>query len=869
MPDSFRLPTNVRPIKYRLSLRPDLDAATFQGEETVDVEILEPTIDVVLNASDLQIFSAQIALSDESTLSATSIDIDESRERATLTFDKPLPQGRASLALKFTGILNDQLRGFYRSQYTDAEGRHRFLATTQFEATDARRAFPCWDEPSLKATFEVTLIIPSDLTAISNAHVISEIPNNDSTKSVSFAETPKMSTYLLAFIVGDMASVERETSGGTLVRVWATRGKEQHGAFALQSAVNLLSYFNDYFGIPYPLKKLDHIAIPDFAAGAMENWGAITYREVALLFDPDNSAAQTRQRIVEIIAHEMAHMWFGDLATMEWWDDLWLNESFASWMGNKASDHLHPEWDMWTQFVSDDTNAGLNLDGLRNSHPIEARVNDPAEIREIFDAISYSKGASILRMLEQFLGEDVFRRGLQSYLSTHQYSNARTEDLWKALEDASGQPVTSLMDTWVKQTGYPLLHVTTRREGSKVDVGLSQSRFLYEHLSSSEKDETAWQVPVRILRKGASDVEALLLKDRRSSVTLVGGGVSAEPGWVKVNAGRTGFYRVNYPLEEWERFRPAIEDFQLPADDRLGLLSDAYAMVRAGYAQASLFLSLVEAYKNEEDAIVLGELAAGLRSFETPIADKPYLTRFYACAREIFQPIAKRVGWDAKPEEGHLDALRRSAVLGRSGVYGDPDVLKEAQSRFQRYLQASSSLHPDIRGVVYSLVAQEGDQGVYQSLWDLERQAALHEEKMRLLGALTRPKQRKLLEQTLERSMSSEVKAQDSVLVITGVAANHEGRDMAWEFIKDNWKELDRRYGRGGFMITRLVTTTQAFTTPERAEEVERFFRDHPAPSAQRTVQQSLERIRLNVEWLKRNDRELEEWFAARESKEH
>ena len=722
--------------------------------------------------------------------------------------------------------------------------------------------FPCWDEPSLKATFEVTLIIPSDLTAVSNTHVIGETSNNDGTKSINFAQTPMMSTYLLAFIVGDLASVEEEASGGTLVRVWATRGKEQHGDFALQSAVNLLTYFNDYFGIPYPLKKLDHIAIPDFAAGAMENWGAITYREVALLFDPDNSAAQTRQRIVEIIAHEMAHMWFGDLATMEWWDDLWLNESFASWMGNKASDHLHPEWNMWTQFVSDDTNAGLNLDGLKNSHPIEARVNDPAEIREIFDAISYSKGASILRMLEQFLGEDVFRQGLHDYLSTHQYGNARTEDLWKALEDASGQPVTSLMNTWVKQTGYPLLQVTTQRQGSKVDIGLSQNRFLYEHLSSRDKDETIWQVPVRMLRNGVPDVKAFLMKDHQSEVTLAGGDAAAGSDWVKVNVGQTGFYRVNYQMEEWERFRPAIESLQLSADDRLGLLSDAFAMMRAGYSQAPLFLSLGEAYKNEEDATVWGELAVGLRSFETLIADKPYLTQFYNYAREIFRPIAKLVGWDANPGEGHLDALRRSTVLGLSGVYGEPTVVKEAQDRFQRYLEEPSSLHPDLRGVVYGLVALEGDKSVYESLWDLERRATLHEEKMRLLGALTRPKQTKLLEETLECSLSSEVRAQDSVLVITGVAANHKGRDMAWEFIKDNWEELDRRYGRGGFMITRLVTTTQVFTTLERAEEVERFFRDHPAPSAQRTVQQSLERIRLNVEWLKRNDKELAEWFA-------
>jgi puromycin-sensitive aminopeptidase len=648
------------------------------------------------------------------------------------------------------------------------------------------------------------------------------------------------------------------------VRVWATRGKEEQGRFAVENAARLLAYFNDYFGIPYPLDKLDHIAVPDFAAGAMENWGAITYRETALLYDPENSSASTRQRIMEVVSHEMAHMWFGDLVTMEWWDDLWLNESFASWMGDKAVDHQYPEWNMWTQFVSQDTNSGLSLDGLRNSHPIEARVEDPAQIRELFDAISYSKGGAVLRMLEDFLGADTFQRGLHGYLSANQYGNARTEDLWKALEEASGQPVTSIMDTWVKQMGYPVLQAETHVHGSELHVGLSQQRFLYDHLlEQGEEDQTLWQVPVSLIKAGSSEKVSALMDEREGELALEAE-VAAESGnWVKVNAGQTGFYRVNYAPEEWDALQATVEGLQLPAIDRLGLQNDAYALVRAGFLPATRFLSLAGAYKGEVDSSVWSDLATNLRGMENLLHDEPYLPQFRSHARELFQGIAQQAGWDARPGEGHLDSILRTVVLGQLGAYGEPQVLAEAQSRFARFLGDPASLHPDLRGVVYGLVAQEGDRSTYDTLWDLEKKADLHEERMRLLGALTRFRQPDILQDVLERSLSPEVRSQDTVLVVVSLAGNRHGRALAWEFVKANWEELDRRYGRGGFAIMRLVGITGAFTTPERAQEVEEFFRDHPAPSAQRTIQQSLERIRLNVKWLERNRQELAEWFGA------
>ena len=861
--DVRRLPENVRPISYRLSLRPDLGSCTFRGEEHVDIQVMASSDSITLNAAELKFIDAHL-MQGMKAFPAKEIKLDEESETVTLSFDREVPPGPATLVVKFSGVLNDQLRGFYRSQYTDPQGDERFLATTQFEATDARRAFPCWDEPTLKATFQVTLVVPSDLTAISNTQVTDVIDLGDGHKAVKFAETPRMSTYLLAFVVGDLASVEATAPSGTRMRVWATRGNEELGRFALDTSLRLLDYYNDYFGIPYPLEKLDHLAIPDFAAGAMENWGAITYREAALLHDPKGSSAATRQRIVEIIAHEMAHMWFGDLVTMAWWDDLWLNESFASWMGNKATAHLYPEWSMWTQFLSQDTDVGMKMDGLGNSHPIEARVKDPAEIRELFDAISYSKGAAILWMLEQFLGEETFREGLRGYLSEHQYGNARTEDLWRALDKASGRSVTALMDSWVKQTGFPVVRVKTRRQGPEVRLDLSQERFLYDRGKQVDEATTLWKVPIRARGAGGEEVESLLMEGRQASMTLAAG-VSSEGGdWIKVNAGQTGFFRVDYAAGEMARLRSAVASLELPPTDRLGLQSDAFALMRAGFASVTDFLEMAGAYKREVDATVWSDLSANLLELETLLADEPFLPQLHAYGRELYQEIVQRTGWDPGPDEGHLEALRRGTVLGQMGSYGDKAVLDEARVRFDEYLKDPDRLRPDLRGLVFGLVGRDADRATYDVLWDLENKASLQEEKRRLLAALARPRSKELLEETLERALSSEVRSQDAVLVIVRVAANRHGRDLAWEFIKNHWEELDRRYGKGGFMLMRLVGSTEAFTTPDRADEVEEFFETHPAPSAQRTIQQALEAIRLNAKWLEANREGLAGWLAAR-----
>src|SRR5216110_2096176 len=827
MAAEHRLPDTVRPEKYSIELRPNLKAFSFDGSESIRIQVARPTKTIALNAEGLEVREATVSSSKGGSRPATSIDFDSKREVLQLNFAESIPSGPATLRLSFSGTLNDELAGFYRSRYTMSDGKQGYMAATQFESTDARRAFPCWDEPGAKATFEVSLVVPEGMTAVSNTPPIDEKDLGDGTRLVRFAETPRMSTYLLAFAVGPLDSIEGKARRGTKLGVWALPDRIGHSRWALDEAIRILDYLNDYYGIPYPLEKLDHIALQDFAAGAMENWGAITYRERILLFDPATSSAQTRQSIVEVIAHETAHMWFGDLVTMAWWDDLWLNESFASWMGAKTTGALHPEWKMWTQFLEEDIVRGLALDGLKSSHPIEVPVRDPAEIREIFDDISYSKGASILRMLEQFLGEATFRRGIRDYLKAHAYGNARTEDLWRALTAASHQPVRALMGSWTRQTGFPLLDVQVKRTGGSARVGLTQSRFLYSDILGPSKDRTRWKVPVRIARAGQKKPVSFLMEKKTESRPLGRSRRSADKDWIKVNAGQSGFYRVNYPPEEWDRLRRAVEAGELGTEDRSGLQNDAHALMRAGYLPATTLLDLTAAYRGEDDATAW-----------TLISDTRYLEKFDAYGRELFRGEGEQSGWDPKPREGHLDALKRSTVLSRLGHHS------------------------------YSLVGQQADQATYETLWELQRKAALQEEQVRLLMALSHPRDERLLQETLRRSLTDAVRSQDAVLVITTVAASRPsvGRDLAWSFVKDNWDELYRRYAESGFLIRRLVQIAQEFTTPEAVKDVERFFRGREAPEVRRTVQQSIEKIRVNAAWLKNNGKDLARWFATRSS---
>jgi puromycin-sensitive aminopeptidase len=856
---AVKLPRNVRPTAYELTLTPDLSEFTFDGEVDITIDVLSPTRSITLNAIELVVADARLTRTESGALNGT-VTYEPANETATITFPVEIAPGPATLSLEFTGTLNDRLRGFYRSRYTGADGSELYLASTQFEPTDARRALPCWDEPSLKATFTVTLVVPDGLAAISNMPE-ETVERGDGMRTVRFATTPPMSTYLLAFAVGDMKSIEERSESGTLMRVWATSGNEERGRYALDVSLRLLDWFNDYFGIPYPLPKLDHLAIPDFAAGAMENWGCITYREPTLLVDESASSASTRQLVAEIVAHEMAHMWFGDLVTMAWWNDLWLNESFASWMGDKAVDALYPDWDKWNQFLVDDTGRALRLDGLKNSHPIEQEVDDPAEIGQLFDAISYSKGASVIRMLESYIGEDNFRAGINGYLRQHGHGNATTADLWASLAKSSGKPVGKIMDSWTKQTGYPYLDVTVNRADDEARVSATQRRFTYEALLGGDgDDDTTWQVPVAVGTPDQVRVSALMT-DRQAELAIPGPSNPAD--WVKVNPGQTGFYRVKYSGAELARLSAGTESGELPAADRLGLADDAFALCRAGMLPATEFLELARHYRGETSQAVWSSVTTSLGVIDDLLCGEQAHAAFQNYGRDLLGPIGASVGWRPVPGEGHLRSLLRANVLAALGGFKDEPTLAEASKKFGEYIEDATAVPPDLRRAVFALAAKSGNASTYDAMWDAHSRTELQEEQVRLLAGLTQFVQPDLALETLTRSFTERVRTHEAIGVIVRTAMSPAGRDIAWQFMRERWDEVHRRYGEGGFGLMYLVETTSGFTTQERLEEVEKFFSDNPTPAAERTVRQSLEKIRLNIAWLDKNRDSLAQWLVS------
>ncbi|HVF73789.1 MAG TPA: M1 family metallopeptidase, partial [Acidimicrobiales bacterium] len=540
MEPTYRLPRDVEPHRYELTLTPDLERFTFAGEERVHVTVHEPVRQVVLNALDLEILEAELVADDGRRIPASvSYDLDE--ERAVLTLDEEVAPGEWWLHATFTGVIAESLRGWYRSTFTGDDGEVRTIATTQFEATDARRAFPCWDEPDRKAVFSVTLIVDHDLFAVSNGPIAEDEDLGNGKRQVRFADTMKMSTYLVALVVGPLVATEPLDVDGTPVRVVCVPGKDHLADFALEIAAHSLRYFTAYFGIPYPAEKLDLIALPDFAMGAMENLGAVTFRESVLLTDRAAASRVELERIADVVAHEIAHMWFGDLVTMKWWNGIWLNEAFATFMEIMGVDQFRPDWERWSSFGLDRASA-LLTDGLATTRAIEFPVEKPSEAEGMFDILTYEKGGAVLRMLEQYLGEDRFRDGIRHYLRAHEYGNAETTDLWDAIEEASGEPVRATMDSWIFQGGHPVLRVDCGEDGSS--VVLRQRRFRYR--ASDDDADIRWQIPV-LIRAGVDGAEQrrrLLLSDE--SATLDFGGKVA---WVMANDGASGFYRTSYDSE--------------------------------------------------------------------------------------------------------------------------------------------------------------------------------------------------------------------------------------------------------------------------------------------------------------------------------
>ncbi|XP_034944824.1 puromycin-sensitive aminopeptidase [Chelonus insularis] len=855
----YRLPTNVRPCHYNITLVPNIDKFIFHGTQIVEIQVKESTNKVVLNSLDIDIKNVTFDNNDGVHMNTSKVEFVPSQETAILIFPECLALGYGTLYLEFDGQINDKMKGLYRSKYQGSDGSIKYAAVTQFEATDARRCFPCWDEPSVKATFSITLKIPIGYVALSNMPV-EKCQVYDNLEVLTFLKTPIMSTYLLAIVIGEFDYLESKTTDGTIVRVYTPKTKQEQGRFALEVATKVLPYYNTYFGISYPLPKMDLIAIADFSAGAMENWGLVTYRETCLLVDPQNTSAASKQWIALVVGHELAHQWFGNLVTMEWWTHLWLNEGYASFVEFLCVAHLFPEYDIWTQFVTDTYIKALELDCLKNSHPIEVPVGHPTEIDEIFDDISYNKGASVIRMLHSYIGDDDFRKGMNLYLKRHSYANAETEDLWAALEEASHKPVGAVMSTWTKQQGFPLITVKQCQDGNDRILLLCQSRFLAD--GSEDQEQCLWMIPLSISTSKSPDEVAFSTVMSEKNQKIIMKDIPKE-SWIKINPGTVGFYRTRYSPEILDLLIPAVENRTLPPLDRLGLLDDLFAIVQTGHASTIQVLKFMKAFQYEDNYTVWSSIVSILGKISLLIGHLDIHQNFEAFGRTLLKDITRKLGWDSHPGESHLNNLLRSLVLNRMAIFKDTDIIEEAKKRFELHITKKLPLVADLRTPVYRAVLSVGDINTYEAMIKLYTEADLHEEKDRILRALGTISDRTLLNKVLDFAMSDQVRAQDTVFAIMSVALNIKGRDLAWEFLKNNWHILMNRYD-GGFLLSRLIKhTTENFVTESNAIEIEEFFEKHSTPGAERTVQQSLESIRLNVAWLSRDQAAIEDYFKV------
>ncbi|MEA2649111.1 MAG: puromycin-sensitive aminopeptidase [Candidatus Binataceae bacterium] len=842
----YRLPANVTPERYDLILTPDLKAFTFAGSETVAISVHEATTEVVLNALELEIESATAERASKSL--TAQIELEPAHERARLRFGEALGTGPWTLRIKFRGILNDKLHGFYRSQYTDAAGKLQTVATTQFEATDARRAIPCWDEPALKAVFGVTLIIDDDLTALSNAGIKSERKLGNGKKEIVFKDTIRMSTYLLAFIIGEFEATA-PVDAGTPLRVVHVPGKRALTGWAEQIGAYSLKFFADYYGIPYPGDKLDLIAIPDFAAGAMENLGAITFRETALLADDRTASRAELERIADVVSHENAHMWFGDLVTMRWWNGIWLNEAFATFMEMLAVDAWKPNWKRWESFgVS--RGAAMAIDALKSTRSIEYTVLSPEDCRSMFDVLTYEKGAAVLRMLEQFLGAEVFRKGISAYLKKHQYNNTETGDLWDALEAASSQPVRSMMDTWIFQQGFPVVSAAPTTDG--LGLKITQRRFFFAPPENPEPQ--LWHVPVMVRARTDHGVAThkLLLTEAETTLQLPG-----KLEWALLNEGGHGFYRVRYSPEVLAALTKNLS--ALKPIERFGLVSDTWAATVAGLTPLAEFIKMARLFRDETDINVWRALI-GAFNYLDMVATDAQRPAVAAAVREIAGPAAARLGWSAVADEDELQGQLRALLLATLGTVGeDSAVQARARELYDAWQLDPSKANRDLQPAFVSILAHAGDPARYQKFKQHFKSARTPQEEQRYLFALANFSEISLLRQTMEMTLNGEVRTQNAPYLLHSLLANNASRIEAWEFLKRNWATIVEKFPDSA--LPRMCEAINGLL--DRQAEVEEFFKQHKVRLGGKLIDQHLERLAVAVAFRQREGTRLEESLKA------
>ena len=829
----YRLPTNVTPERYELKLTPDLTTWTFTGDEKISIHVHEPVREIILNAAELELHAVSLQTADGKVREGR-VNLDTENERATLSFGEPVPAGRGDLQIQFSGILNDKLHGFYRSTYKGADGQDKPLASTQFESTDARRAFPCWDEPAFKAVYQVTLVVDEKLTAISNARVVREnaLPGNK--KAVVFADSMKMSTYLVAFIVGEFEATAPVMVGNAPLRVCAVPGKKHLATFAVDIGKASLEHFSAYYGIAYPGDKLDLIAIPDFASGAMENLGAITFRETALLVDADRATRTELERVADVVSHENAHMWFGDLVTMKWWNGLWLNEAFATFMEMLAVDAWKPEWRRWDSFTVSRA-AAMQVDGLKSTRPIEFPVERPEEAAGMFDILTYEKGASVLRMLEQYLGAEAFRDGIRLYLRRHAYANAETTDLWDALEESTKEPVRALMDTWIFQAGYPLISV------EKGPRGLRLNQQMFRYLQNGSDQERKWHVPI-FLRAGTKTgviEKTILLADGEQTVEL---GDTVE--WAVVNAGGHGFYRVRYGADLFDSLKHGLQ-VRLSAVERFGLVNDTWASTLAGLTSLIDYLSLIDLLSDENDVNVWTTVIGSGHHLER-ILDDPQCATLAKRLRTLLGPAVARFGWTPRQGESDLESQLRGDLINALGTLGDDKGCQErARELFALYEKSPDIVERNLIPALIAIVAHTGTAADYDKFYGRFKNAQTPQEETRFLFALANFRLPELIDRTLDLTINGEVRTQNSPYLMRGILLNKPARVKAWVFMKAHWEEMLRQYPDNA--IPRMCEGIVGLATAELEADVRDFFARHPVKQGTKQMEQHLERLHVAV----------------------
>ena len=753
-PAHIALPSEVRPERYKINIAPDAANLTFVGHEAVSIVVNRATSRIVLNAADITIQKVVLScLPDE-----PAITYDKTQQTATFTFPKSILPGRYTLAIDYSGVIYKQASGFFALDYAGDHGPQRALFT-QFENSDARRFAPMWDEPGAKAVFALSVETPDGQMAVSNMPVQDTIKVNSASgpaRTVTrFAETPKMSSYLLFLALGDFERVHKMV-GKTDVGVVVRRGKTAQAQFALDAAAQLLPYYNDYFATPYPLPKLDFIAGPGRSQffAAMENWGAIYYFDHALLIDPKFSTEADKHSVYVDIAHEMAHQWFGDLVTMAWWDDLWLNEGFASWMENKATDHFHPEWKIWLQTKGGEQGA-MRTDARTGTHPVITPIHDVFAAADAFDAITYEKGHSVIHMLETYVGPDTFRAGVRNYIAHNAYGNTVTDDLWREIDKISPKKLTGIAHDFTLQAGVPLISASL----TKNHLQLNQSRFGVDTASRAER---SWRTPVIVNGLGSGPWRTLV-SEKASASRLAGKDAVA-----LLNAGQTGYFRSRYAPDLEAR---VIADFsQLAAEDQLGLIYDSQALGQAGYAPIADFLAIAKQAQSANEAIVQRALAQQLLSLDGLYDGHAGQSAFRAFARARLEPAFARLGWDARPGEPDTEALLRRSVISALGHFDDPAIVAEARRRFSAALADPDSLRGSTRQTVFQIVAEHADIATWDQLHALAQKASDVTDKSRLYSYLGASHDPALAEKALNLALSQEPPATDAPSIISNVA---------------------------------------------------------------------------------------------------